>query len=157
MAWSPFSFDTFGVDSLPNITTDGDLDEGIISAELKEEESDDIFSSYQLTKESNIFEESDEIFADFDDDDDDEDLEEHCGKCKAECGDDDSLFDEAASILEAVLDDGEDDIIADDVDDMTDEDDEEIDADAEGIEEIEQDIIDDEEDDLIDMAMEAED
>lgn len=187
MAWSPFSFEDFDA-NLPNITTDNTIDNGIVTAEeLADDDSgNELFRSYQLTKESaNPFAESDEILDDVDGDDDDL-VDEHCGKCgeddveecdgskcKKECGsskckneseledeEEISPFEEANFIMmdieEAVLDDGEDDIIADELEDMTDEDDEEIDADVEGIDEIEQDIIDDEEDDLIDMAMEAE-
>ncbi len=60
-----------------------------------------------------------------------------------------------ADVAEAVLDDEEDDLIADCLEDMPDDDDPEIDADVDGAEEIEADIIDDEEDDLIDIAMSA--
>lgn len=184
MAWSPFSYDGFDVDLLPSVSTHGDFDEGIVTSEtLADDDSDGaLFRSYQMTKESSIFEEMEDLLDDeeveednmdieeesfmmspFDEADslfdDEEDVEEHCGECDEddieECGDDCSPFEEF-SLFEAVLDDGEDDIIADEVDDMTDDDDEEIDADAEGIDEIEADIIDDEEDDLIDMAMDAE-
>ncbi len=60
-----------------------------------------------------------------------------------------------ADIAEAVLEDEEDDLIADSLDDMPDDDDPEIDANVDGVDEIEQDIMDDEEDDLIDIAMDA--
>lgn len=157
MAWSPFSYDSFDVDSLPSLSEDGDFDEGIVTSEelAGDDSNEDLFRSYQLTKES-VFEEADKLFGDEDE------VEEHCGECDddvEECGDYEE--DEPSSpfkemcMFEAVLDDGEDDTIAEDIEDMPDDDDEAIDADAEGIEEIEADIIDDEEDDLIDMAMDA--
>lgn len=200
MAWNPFSFDNFDIETLPSVSTDCCFDTGIVNAEENADDSSDneLFTSYQLTKESSVFEEAEEILDDeieecgskckkehcgscgeddvdecgdlkkniFDETDDiladyrDDEVEECGSKCKKECGDTDdevSPFEEAEAFLkEAVLDDGEDDTVIEDLDDLPEDDDEEIEADAEGIEEIEADIIDDEEDDLIDMAMDGE-
>lgn len=153
--WSPFKFDDFGkIDDLPNVTTDRCPDEAIVTADYKEDDGADIFDTYKLTKEcgevkKSVFEELDDI--------DPEEIEEgeDCVGCEEEgdADDEESPFEEACDFLEAVLDDGEDDTIADSVDDMPDDDDPAIDANTEGIDEIEQDILDDEEDDLIDAAM----
>ena len=155
--WSPFSFDGLDVDDtqLPNITTDMGFDEGIVKADDKADDDGDLdlFRSYQLTKE----------FAKCDDDpsckedsmpdpDEDDDFDDECDDFdKSEKLEEGSY----ADIAESVLEDEDDDLIADSLDDMPDDDDPEIDADVDGVEEIEQDIMDDEEDDLIDIAMDA--
>lgn len=147
--WSPFKFDDFDAEELPGITTDRCPDEAIVIAD-EEEEDNDIFKTCQFTTEScksdSIFNELDDI--ELSDEVDEEPDVEECGDCSK------SPFEEAANIffLESVFGDNDDEI-AGSVDDMADDDDPEIDADVEGIEEIEQDIIDDEEDDLIDAAM----
>ena len=52
--WSPFSFDSLDADSLPNVSTDMEFDEGIVKAEDKADDDGDLdlFQSYQLTKEA---------------------------------------------------------------------------------------------------------
>lgn len=158
MSWSPFKFDDFNVEDLPNITTDRDIDAGIITANEIEDCKDDIFQSYKMTNESNVFGEAEELEVV-----DDEEVEAECGD--KECSpfeESDEILDnieddeEDDDIIEAVIEDDEDDFIVDTVEDLPDDDDPEIDSNTEGIDEIEQDIIDDEEDDIIDAAMEGE-
>lgn len=153
--WSPFKFEDFGkIDDLPNVTTDRCPDEAMVTADYKEDNGDEIFDTYKLTKECGEVEKS--VFEELDDIDTEEIEEgEDCidSEEEGEVDGENSPFEEVSNILEAILDDDEDDTIANSVEDMPDDDDPAINTNTEGIDEIEQDILDDEEDDLIDAAM----
>lgn len=146
-------------DSMPDPDEDDDFEESAfaemenIMAEADEdddfddeiEECGDNYDDEDVEESASPFTEMDNIFNEEDSIDVSDDLD------KSEKLEEGSY----ADIAEAVLEDEEDDLIADSLDDMPDDDDPEIDANVDGVDEIEQDIMDDEEDDLIDIAMDA--
>lgn len=148
-------------DSMPDPDEDDDFEESAfaemenIMAEADEDDNfdaeiDECGDNLDDDLEESAFAEMENIFNEADDDFDDE-INECDDLDKSEKLEEGSY----ADIAEAVLEDEEDDLIADSLDDMPDDDDPEIDANVDGVDEIEQDIMDDEEDDLIDIAMDA--
>ena len=97
--WSPFSFDSLDVDSLPNVSTDMEFDEGIVKAEDKADDDGDLdlFQSYQLTKEG-------ADLGDFGDDDDEDtdDVKEDNMSMDDEDLDESVLFAECDKLFEDI-------------------------------------------------------
>ena len=145
-------------DSMPDPDEDDDFEESAF-AEMEnimaEADEDVEESASPFTEMDNIFNEEDSIDVSDEVKECGDNLDDEINECddldKSEKLEEGSY----ADIAEAVLEDEEDDLIADSLDDMPDDDDPEIDANVDGVDEIEQDIMDDEEDDLIDIAMDA--